>query len=433
MVSRPPATDRGTRRRAAGSPESAVGAPSDLGRDRRDDRMEVADHRVVGGAHDRRVRIVVDRQDVLGRLAADDVLDRAADPAGDVEVRARSAARSGRSGRACGRQPALVTTREPPTAPPSRPASSSRSAKPSPLPTPRPPPTTTLASASEMRPRAGRLAARHVQREVRSVSGHRNGTSTGAAPTAAAGTARPPRMSSGRWSCRRIGASSQQSSSRLPAQRWRVRRYRLTGLDRHAVRRHRQGQSGRRRAPAGRCRARVRAPTTASGLAGRHDLGDRRSPAVGVIGREAVASIDERWAAGRRRHRRGPGAAARGRRPRPTSTPRAGATERSLASRAGRGQAPRATARSGTPPVRGRRGRGRRRSSVQHPDPGEEVDDRGGGVGARADDLGRGVLLLRQAQDDLLRPPGAPGRARPARRPSSSPGAGPGSTDSAGG
>ena len=36
---------------------------------------------------DRRVRVRVDREDPLGRLAADDVLDRAADAARDVEVR----------------------------------------------------------------------------------------------------------------------------------------------------------------------------------------------------------------------------------------------------------------------------------------------------------------------------------------------------------
>ena len=50
----------------------------------------------------------------------------------------------------CGRQPALVTTREQPTAASSSPASSSRIPKPSAEPTPRPPLTTTLASASEM-------------------------------------------------------------------------------------------------------------------------------------------------------------------------------------------------------------------------------------------------------------------------------------------
>src|SRR5205085_5267507 len=55
-------------------------------------------------------------------------------------------------GSACGRQPALVTTREQPTAPPSRPASSSMIAKPFADPTPRPPLTTTFASLSETPP-----------------------------------------------------------------------------------------------------------------------------------------------------------------------------------------------------------------------------------------------------------------------------------------
>src|SRR5216683_2859791 len=54
-----------------------------------------------------------------------------------------------------GRQPALVTTREQPTAPPSRPASSSMMANPSFEPTPRPPLTTTFASASDTPPAGG--------------------------------------------------------------------------------------------------------------------------------------------------------------------------------------------------------------------------------------------------------------------------------------
>ena len=53
----------------------------------------------------------------------------------------------------CGRQPALVTAREQPTAPPSSAASSSITAKPSAEPTPRPPETTTFASSSETPPR----------------------------------------------------------------------------------------------------------------------------------------------------------------------------------------------------------------------------------------------------------------------------------------
>ena len=52
----------------------------------------------------------------------------------------------------CGRQPAIVTAREQPTAAPSSAASSSIGAKPSAEPAPRPPETTTLASASETPP-----------------------------------------------------------------------------------------------------------------------------------------------------------------------------------------------------------------------------------------------------------------------------------------
>ena len=48
--------------------------------------MEVADDRVASALHDRCLDILVDGQDGLGCLAADDVLDGAADAAGDVEV-----------------------------------------------------------------------------------------------------------------------------------------------------------------------------------------------------------------------------------------------------------------------------------------------------------------------------------------------------------
>src|SRR4029453_5704665 len=53
--------------------------------DRRNDLVEVADHRPVGARDDRGVLVLVDHEDPLGSLAADDVLDRAADAAGDVE------------------------------------------------------------------------------------------------------------------------------------------------------------------------------------------------------------------------------------------------------------------------------------------------------------------------------------------------------------
>src|SRR2546430_17208389 len=61
--------------------------PSDFGVERGEHLLDIADHRVVGLGHDRRARIRVDREDVLGRPAADHVLNRTADPTRDVEVR----------------------------------------------------------------------------------------------------------------------------------------------------------------------------------------------------------------------------------------------------------------------------------------------------------------------------------------------------------
>src|ERR1700733_3515459 len=52
-----------------------------------DDLMQVADHGVVGVGQDRGARVGVDRDDVLGPGAAGDVLDRAADAAGQVQLR----------------------------------------------------------------------------------------------------------------------------------------------------------------------------------------------------------------------------------------------------------------------------------------------------------------------------------------------------------
>src|SRR5207253_6263885 len=51
-----------------------------------DDLTHVADDRVVGPREDWGLRIGVDDQDAFRALAADHVLDRAADAAGDVEV-----------------------------------------------------------------------------------------------------------------------------------------------------------------------------------------------------------------------------------------------------------------------------------------------------------------------------------------------------------
>src|SRR4029078_12050848 len=58
-----------------------------LGGDGRHDGMDVADHGVGGPTEDRWLRVRVDDEDPLGRLGADDVLDRPADPAFDVEIR----------------------------------------------------------------------------------------------------------------------------------------------------------------------------------------------------------------------------------------------------------------------------------------------------------------------------------------------------------
>src|SRR5215210_6783469 len=72
---------------------TAMGVPlrsglrlSQLGRDRRDDLGQVADHGVVRVREDCRLAIGVDREDLLRALAARDVLRRPADAAGDVEV-----------------------------------------------------------------------------------------------------------------------------------------------------------------------------------------------------------------------------------------------------------------------------------------------------------------------------------------------------------
>src|SRR5215211_2383264 len=57
-----------------------------LPRDRRHDLGEVADHRVVRACQDRRLRVGIDRENLLRALAAGDVLGRPTDPARDVKV-----------------------------------------------------------------------------------------------------------------------------------------------------------------------------------------------------------------------------------------------------------------------------------------------------------------------------------------------------------
>ena len=119
---------------------------------------------------------------------------------------------------------------------------------------------TTRASASEIRPRSG--ASRPVTWTARSASASVTGTAStdgaGEASAASTGTVFGATVRS------RIGASSQQSSRRLPAQRCRVRRYRSPGSTERqfaAI-----GRSSRAATRASRSLPRsVPIPTTASG------------------------------------------------------------------------------------------------------------------------------------------------------------------------
>src|SRR6478735_7229729 len=110
----------------------------------------------------------------------------------------------------CGRQPALVTTREHPTAPPSSPASSSMIANPSAEPTPRPPPTTTFASRSE----TPVLASSRRSSTLGEPSSSAISVST--SPISAAGCVCGATVRSSGEPC------SRASPRRLPPQRWRV-------------------------------------------------------------------------------------------------------------------------------------------------------------------------------------------------------------------
>src|SRR5690349_5972628 len=68
----------------SGSGRAIPGA--DRGDQRRDHLVQVADYGVVGVRDDWRLGIGVDRHDVLGGQAPGHVLDRAADPAGEVQL-----------------------------------------------------------------------------------------------------------------------------------------------------------------------------------------------------------------------------------------------------------------------------------------------------------------------------------------------------------
>src|SRR6266568_6981816 len=83
---------RGTPPRPPSAPAPPLSGSALLGRpdlraQRGNDLADVTDDGVVRTGEHRRVRIGVDHQNPLRALAADHVLDRAADPAGDVEIR----------------------------------------------------------------------------------------------------------------------------------------------------------------------------------------------------------------------------------------------------------------------------------------------------------------------------------------------------------
>ena len=71
---------------SAGTASPDLTAP-DLGGDRRDDGVEVADHGVVGLGHHVGIRVGVDRDDLLRRHRPHPVLDRSGDAARDVQLR----------------------------------------------------------------------------------------------------------------------------------------------------------------------------------------------------------------------------------------------------------------------------------------------------------------------------------------------------------
>ena len=247
-------------------------------RDRGHDLVQVADHGVVGAGEDRRLAVGVDRQQLLGALAAGHVLGRAADPARDVERRARSSCRSARPGRC-----AVASRRW------SRRASSRRR---------RPSSCGQLLDHREALGRAD--AAPAGDDDVRVGERHAGGGRSRRARTldarlAAAGRARPRALSVRRDGVRRDGRSagepcSRASSSRLPPQRTRVSVSRVARRQRHAVGGHRQieprgdvredlvaavGARARRRRSGDRCAIRSTSALAARRRA-RSRAGDRR-------------------------------------------------------------------------------------------------------------------------------------------------------------
>ena len=123
------------------------------------DLVEVADDPEVRELEDRRIRVLVDRDDVLRGLHPDLVLDRAGDPGGEVELGRRPSCRSGRSGprRDTSRRRRPRGSRRPRCSAERR-RQSSASSKPSALPRPRPPATRMSAPSMSTSRRAARRA-----------------------------------------------------------------------------------------------------------------------------------------------------------------------------------------------------------------------------------------------------------------------------------
>ena len=144
-------------------------APSpQLGRDRGQHLVQVADDRVVGDRHDRRLRVGVDREDPLRALGSRRCAGSHRRRRRRCRCRARSCCPSARPDPCAG---ASRTSSPPASSRPRRRAGRRAprpTAKPSAEPTPRPPVTTTFASASETPPAGG--ATRSRTRTTRSAS-----------------------------------------------------------------------------------------------------------------------------------------------------------------------------------------------------------------------------------------------------------------------
>src|SRR6516162_9224782 len=79
--------------RARGGPIPRITRASQLGRELRNDLEEIADQPVVRNLEDRRLGVLVDRDDHLAVLHPGEMLDRTGDTDGDVKVRSHNLAR----------------------------------------------------------------------------------------------------------------------------------------------------------------------------------------------------------------------------------------------------------------------------------------------------------------------------------------------------